>query len=67
MNYHSNLASFFKETVKMTYNYDESKPGKYLLKSIPLTNFFVSYMPLIDPELAKEWNIRINPTYVFNR
>lgn len=73
VNYHSNVSKIFTQTIKAAFAlatdndemYDNANPTKYLLKSIPLTSFFVPFLPIIDEDLAKQWNVKINPNYSF--
>lgn len=38
---------------------DSAKPMKYIFKAFPVTKEILGYMPIFDPELAKEMGIRI--------
>jgi hypothetical protein len=38
---------------------DEAKPLKYLFKAFPVSKELLGYMPIIDPEFAKEMGIKL--------
>ena len=42
---------------------DDAKPIKYLMKSFPITNQAVGYLPMFYPELAKDLGIRMQGQY----
>ena len=42
---------------------DDAKPIKYLMKSFPISNQAIGYLPMFYPELAKDLGVKMQSTY----